>query len=227
MNSKKYLYILVGIIVTLLVLNITSYWNLYNNQLDQNDFFFKKFNFDNEKNVPSIFSSFLLFFASALLLKIAFNNSFINIKKTFWTSLSILFLFLSLDELLRIHEKIGPQFSFLENTSGIFHYAWVIPYGIITTVIGLLYLKPIFKLPRRTLFMFISSGTIFIAGAIGLEMISGWYIGQNEYAQQEIRIIPRFFILYTIEEFMEMLGITLFIYELIRILEIHKTSLQK
>ncbi len=224
MSAKKTLYILLGIIATLLLLNILSFWNLHTNGLEEDTFFFKKFNFDTEKNVPSIFSSVLLFSAAVLLFKIAMTRLTFISKKYFWYSLSIVFLFLALDELLRIHEKIGKLFPVSENTPDVFHYAWVIPYGIVTLCIGILYIKPLLKLPKQTLLLFILAGCIFISGAIGLEMIAGWSISQATETLISVRTTPQFFILYTIEELLEMLGVTLFIYQLIRVLEAYTHS---
>ncbi|MBD1866698.1 hypothetical protein H6F95_05130 [Cyanobacteria bacterium FACHB-471] len=68
------------------------------------------FNVDYENNIPTLFAAFILFLASILLFLVASakrrqNDRFTN----HWRVLSILFLYLSLDELLSIHETINKN----------------------------------------------------------------------------------------------------------------------
>ena len=44
---------------------------------------------------------------------------------------------------------------------------------------GLFKKKIIFSLPRKTLEGFIGSGVIFIMGAVGMEMIGGYYVANS------------------------------------------------
>ncbi|GAA3509368.1 hypothetical protein GCM10022393_22160 [Aquimarina addita] len=224
MNFKKKTGILALIIGILLILNITSYLNVYNNDLPSDTFFFKKFNFDTEKNFPSVFSSLLHLIASILLLSIGLTKLKTKTKKFFWFSLSVVFLFLALDELLRIHEKIGRYMDTMVDKSGIFYYSWLIPYGIAVILLGILYIKPFFRLPRKTIINFIIAGFIFIMGAMGLEMITGSYIDSSNFGNVELKLIPQIFVLYTIEELLEMIGITFFNYELLRFKVTNKIS---
>ena len=223
-KPKKALLFLLSCIGLLLILHIASYINFYVNDLEVKEFFFRKLNLSSERNVPSIFSSFILFIASILLFSIAFSQLKISNNKTLWIFLGILFLFLSLDELLRIHEKIGRWVNKSIETTGIFHYAWVIPYGICLLILSIACFKPLMQLPKETLRNFIISGVIFVSGALGLEMLAGWYIENvadwyisNELITGKIlhRSIP-VFIMYTLEELLEMLGVTYFIYSILK-----------
>lgn len=213
---KKVLLILLGCISVLLLLHLLSYLNLIINDLDKEDFYFRKLDFGEEKNVPSIFSTLLYVVISALLFKITF--SILKIKKHlfFWLTLAIIFLFLGADELLRIHEKVGNAFSSNVETSGVFYYSWVIPYGIAVIVLGIALIKPLFNLPRATLLSFITAGTIFIAGAVGFEMIGGWYVDNYIEDNSMMYLSRAVYILYTIEELLEMIGLSTFIYALLR-----------
>ncbi len=215
-TAKRVLLILSACITLLLVLHIVSYINFYTNQLSTRDFFFRKFNLSEEKNVPSIFSGLLHLTASLLLFKIATIKLKIDKKKFFWISLGVLFLFLGLDELFRIHESVARFMTKNYPTDGAFLYGWVIPYGIAVIIIGLLYLKPLLSLPKRTMLNFVLSGSIFLIGAIGLEMASGWYWTEYNISVEDQHFTIPLFILYTFEELFEMLGISLFIYELWR-----------
>jgi hypothetical protein len=56
------------------------------------------FNFDTEKNIPSLYSSLALATVSVLLFKIAFSRKKSEIDNKLWFALSAIFLFLSMDE---------------------------------------------------------------------------------------------------------------------------------
>jgi len=211
-------------ILVLLVLNIWSYLNIRESSSLEPGLFFKKTNFNTEKNIPSIFSGSLHFIASILLGFIGASALTIKNRKVFWYCLSFLFLFVGLDEILRIHEKLNGYLSSLWETSGIFHYAWVIPYGIAVILIALACFKPLFELPKRTLLNFILSALIFLLGAVGMEMYTGWYIAHENLEGLDIDRMPTIFVLYTIEELLEMLGVGYFIYSLLQFISDYRTK---
>ncbi|MFD2587093.1 hypothetical protein ACFSQJ_09135 [Croceitalea marina] len=126
-----------------------------------------------------------------------------------WRGLSFIFLFLSMDELISIHEPlISIIHSFTNITSGFLYFAWVIPYGISCVLFVFLYLNFLKSLPTKTRMLFIISGITFCIGAIGMELIGGKIfttIGQLSW---------QFALSTTVEETLEMLGICLFIYAL-------------
>jgi hypothetical protein len=212
------------VIGVLLTLNIISYLNLYYNHLDPESFFFRKTNFDEEKNAPSIFSACLHFIASILLTIVGFSKLKIENSKKFWWSLSFVFLFTGMDELLRIHEKIGGSISNTYETSGILHFAWVIPYVLAVFLLALFIFKPLFRLPKKTVINFIVAGFLFILGAVGVEMLTGWYIEHYQLDETKLFRIPDTFILSTIEELLEMLGMSLFVYAILLFLKKYRLS---
>lgn len=203
-------FILSGITLGLLLLNIGSFWNFQHQGGEEIGLFFNQTNFSEEKNLPSIFSSFLHLFASFSLALVGIDKLRIEKRKFFWWFLSFVFLFLSLDELLRIHEKITGQTSYFHENTGT--YLWTIYYGIGSLLLGLVIIKPLFALPPATRNKFILAGAIFIFGAIGMENIAGNYIVLNNIAPVDIITHPDLFIFYTIEETMEMMGVIFFIY---------------
>lgn len=167
------------------------------------------FNFDAEKNIPSFFSTALLLGSSLLLFLIANFEKQLKNPYILWTALACIFLFLSMDEFLSIHERLISPVRNSLNTTGFLHYAWVIPYGIAVIIFITIYLKFLFKLPKQTMVMFLISGAIFLTGAIGFEMLGARHdtlYGINNTTYQ---------LLYTCEELLEMLGISTFIYTLL------------
>jgi hypothetical protein len=73
-------------------------------------------------------------------------------------------------------------------------------------------------LPQRTLSLFVISGTIYVLGALGFELISGFEA--TIHSQNTIL----YAILSTSEEVLEMLGIALFNYSLLEYISEHVNS---
>jgi len=72
-------------------------------------------------------------------------------------------------------------------------------------------------LPKKTLKFFIIAGVVFLTGAVGLELIGGrveelYGIPVEKTFDNSANVLFKF--LYTCEEFLEMLGIIIFIYAL-------------
>lgn len=221
-NPKVVVKVLTALIFLLLLLNVASYLNIYLSNGDSTDLFFRKTNFNEEKNAPSIFSSLLHLFASFLLGLTGRSHLQIKISKKFWFTLSFIFLFLGMDELLRIHEKL--EGNSLEGFSGMFLYNWIIYYGIALIILGFILFKSLLKLPKKTLKGFFFAGIIFLSGAIGVENFTGGYIHLHKLSENLIINTPLVFTLYTIEELLEMIGVSIFIYHLLLFLGQYKNS---
>jgi hypothetical protein len=167
------------------------------------------FNFDAEGNIPALYSSLSLLFASILLSIIGISHKRNSSAYLYWYGLAFIFLFLSIDEAMAIHEPLGRIIRGLLHTSGLLYLAWVIPYGIALMIVFIVYLKFLKRLPKNTMILFVVSGTIFVGSAIGFELLGGRYLelhGSNNLMYS---------LLYTCEEFLEMLGIVIFIYSLL------------
>jgi hypothetical protein len=173
------------------------------------------FDFDAEMNFPTFYSSVTLMISSTLLAIIASCHKKAGNPYRLWGILSIIFLFLSIDEFGSLHERFEAPVLRLLQTSGclelskIFFYAWVIPYALLLFVFVLSYSKFLFKLPKKTMYLFIASGMIYVTGAMGLEILGG--IEDRLHSSSSLVYL----LLCTIEEILEMLGIAIFIYTLL------------
>ncbi|WP_052055236.1 hypothetical protein [Myxosarcina sp. GI1] len=172
----------------------------------------KLFYLNNEKNLPTAYSSLSLLFCSLLLAVIAINKHIRSDRYRFhWTTLSLIFLYLSVDEAISIHEKSIETTRNLLNTTGFFYYAWIIPVMFLLVIFILFYLKFIKRLPQKTRFLFLFAGMLFIVGALGIEMIGAKiYVMQNKSEKNLIYAMVA-----TLEETLEMMGTTVFIYALL------------
>ncbi len=176
------------------------------------------FNFDSEYNIPTSYSSVALLFSSFLLSHIAFKCKILGMPYILWFVLSSIFLFLSIDEVLSIHERLAVPVRDTLGTSGLLYFAWVIPYGVALLAFVMLYTKFLFNLPRKTMVLFLISGTLFVSGAIGFELLGGLEADLNGNDTLFYSIIT------TCEELLEMLGIALFIYTLLTYLNTYLTE---
>ncbi len=168
------------------------------------------FSFDVEGNIPTLYSALSVLFCSAILAlitRVQWHKP--DGKRFYWLGLAILFLLLGLDEGTAIHEKIGTFLESYMDARGALYFLWVVPYGIGTVVLGLIYLKFVWELPKDTRLCFIVAGVVFLTGALGVEMLSAREAELNGYWSLTYSL------LYSLEEMLEMLGIVLFIYALL------------
>jgi hypothetical protein len=166
------------------------------------------FNFNLEKNAPTYFSSLILAVVAMQAAAVAIAN---RGKRYFWhwLGMSVIFLFVSFDELVAVHEKLTRPLRDAFQLSGLLYYAWVIPYAIALFVLAFFYFRFILDLPPKTRFRFILAGGLFVSGAMGLEMIGGAIFDEMGTG----RNLP-YVILMTFEELLEMGATIFFIYTL-------------
>ncbi|NNF02680.1 MAG: hypothetical protein HKN22_08335 [Bacteroidia bacterium] len=169
------------------------------------------FDLDREYNIPTLYSAFLFLIIAVLLFTMYHVR---EIRKISWFFAACLFLFLAVDELMQIHERlIGPMHQQF-GTSGFFYFAWVIPYSI-GFIIICLFLFPVFR-NMKTEFQlrFVVAVAVYLSGAVGMEMVGGAY-----YDHMNGERTLWYELLIGLEEFLEMLGLTLMIYSLLRLLQ--------
>jgi hypothetical protein len=168
------------------------------------------FDFDIEGNIPTLYSACAMLFSASLLWFIArLPQRDRDGSRGYWLGMSFVMAFLAIDEGTMIHEGLS---SFLEDymvAEGFFYFLWVVPYGLATIVLAAVYLRFLGSLPARTRKLFILAGSLFLGGAIGIEMFGAR--AADLYGTASIS----YCVLYTFEEFFEMAGIVLFIYGLL------------
>ncbi len=158
-----------------------------------------------ESNIPTWYSSVLLFSCSLILAWITVvRTAQSDTNRKHWTGLAIVFLYLSMDEAAVIHELINPILTEAYDFQGILFFSWVIPFGIFVIVFFISYLGFLRRLPARYRLSFLASGAVYVGGALGTEFgIAYWYDlhgGDNLV----------YGLLNVIQESMEILGATMF-----------------
>lgn len=173
-----------------------------------------KFYFDQEGNMPSYFSSLLLLAVAVVASLIAAQKRQEN--DTFavqWTGLAVVFLALSVDEAVSFHEVLIEPLLNAYHLSGVLRFPWVLAGGAFTAVFGVLYLKFFLALSPTMKWLFAASGIVYVTGVLGMEMLGGYlFVGFNDFSESSLP----YMLAMTIEETLEMSGVLLFLYTLLR-----------
>ena len=169
------------------------------------------FNLSRENNFPSYFSAILLLIAALL-----FYFTHRSVKQAegkwqhHWWLLSLVMVFLSVDEAVQLHERLttisGQLFTQLD--IGFFSFAWVIPYTILFLIVGAYFLRFVLTLANRTRNLFIAAGLFYVGGALGFEFLEGQEVYNNGHTHT-------YWLMITVEELMEMTGVIILIYALL------------
>ncbi len=216
-SARKALHLLIGLSMILVVLHFVSrliieFTHPFPGSLP--DLVQQKLNLDGELNLSSWFGQLLHFVAAGLLLLIGFAKS--KAKRPYarhWLVLGLIFLFISFDEASQIHELMAAPVRVLLNIeSGPLLFAWVIPALLALLVLGLFFIRFWRHLPSRTRYLFLAALVVFVSGAAGMEIVAADY-----YSQAGPIAASQFFYacLTGIEEAMEMIGASIFIYSLL------------
>ena len=141
------------------------------------------FDLDREGNIPTLFASWMCLLNGGLLATTAVLARQRGRRDwPYWMGLAVIFVFLSVDELWSIHETLTLPVRDALGVSGVFHFAWVIPYGIAVIVIGTAYLRFLVGLRRDVRWSFLTAAALYVGGAIGIEMLGGQHasrVGEN------------------------------------------------
>lgn len=135
------------------------------------------FNLSFEGNLPTWYSSLLLLVCALLLLLIAHLSAAAGLPyPRHWRVLGLIFLYISIDEAVMIHESLNAPLRSVLAVGGIFYFAWVIPFAAFLLLLLLAYLKFLLHLPRRFGALFVLAGAVYVGGALGTELpIGAWY----------------------------------------------------
>jgi len=165
---------------------------------------------DEEGNIPAWYSASLLLLCSLLLAAIgAVTRHQQRSYVAHWLILSLVFLFLSLDETAQLHERSIEPLRNAFGTTGFLYYAWIVPAGVCVILLALGYLRFLATLPRRTSRLFLLAGAVFVGAAIGIEAVSAKHASLPGEKDLTYHLIV------TAEEMFEMAGLVLFIYALL------------
>lgn len=170
----------------------------------------RRFDLDLENNVPAWFSSMGLLVASGLLGLIAIGKRRAGCRfRWHWGWLAVIFLVLSIDEAVYMHEILRGPLHKRWQLDGLLFFAWVIPGTIAVLLFGAAYWRFLLHLEGRTRALFVAAFTCYVGGALGLEAVGGALVQVHGY--ESLRYSAVMFC----EEILEMTGVAIFIYALV------------
>lgn len=165
----------------------------------------KFFNIDAETNLPSWYSSTLLAVAGLSALEVGRRKLVARATwRWHWAIIGLGFLYLSLDELVSLHEKLPVGWV---PDVGPLKYAWVVIALPLALAAGLFYIRFLMAQPKRISRLLVLAAFFYLFGAAGFEMIgstlssagvdeAGMLYGTSQH----------------IEEAMEMTGVSILLY---------------
>jgi hypothetical protein len=132
-----------------------------------------------------------------------------------WRALGAIFVFLSCDEIVGLHEQLGDWVREQVTTGGPLLWAWVIPYSAFAAAAALAYVPFLRHLPPDSLRRFLAAGALFVGGALVLEMVQAWIVDARGRGGGPVSVLA------VIEETAELAGAIFFLYALLEHLAIH------
>jgi hypothetical protein len=171
-------------------------------------------NMDWEGNIPTAFSALDLLLAALLLFSLSHRDSHEGGPwRTRYLGLGGLFLFLACDELFGLHERLSTTITRHAHTHSRLALGTVLLALVILPLIGVFFGRWLLALPRRLALVMLLSAAMFLAGAVGMEVVS---IGYASVRGTKATLMYQMLAL--LEEALEMIGIALFNYALLELL---------
>lgn len=169
-----------------------------------------------EGNFPAFYSALQLLACALVLASIARVSWRTNSRWRFhWALLSLGFLYLAFDEAAQLHELLSI-IGRAAATGPTNHAVWVGPAMVAVVPIGLAFVPFVLALSSKTALLMVVSGMLFLSGAVGLEVIQA----ENEDVEG-----LAYHCLVVVEETLEMLGIALFLFTVLRVLATQVTAI--
>jgi len=159
--------------------------------------------------VPTWFASAILAAAGILAFALA-SRADGRADRLAWIGLGVLGFLLSIDEVATIHERWGDIARGTPLSSDALGYSWVLGGLVLAGLVLVLYLPFLIRLDARTRWLLIAAGAVFVAGAVGLEIVNGTI----ELADPDGDRVLLWSLLTGVEEFLEFIGASLLVYAL-------------
>lgn len=231
LDVRKFALFQIWVVTSLVILGFLTFLLAHVLDINTSDYrsienFLVIFDVGKEQSIPTWFSIINLLLSSLLLFcHFIQNKNSGNSNRNYWLLLSVLFLFLSIDEAASLHNLPGSLSWYITNRPDLFPqfmpeffraigvgqellstHPWV-PYGLLFVVlVGIAFIPFLFSIPLRLSLLLVLSGGIFVSGSVGLEVVAAW-MEQTSYAPRGTFV--RNLAVLT-EEAMEMYAIVLF-----------------
>lgn len=165
--ARALLAVLAAILVLRLFVRLTDRMNLIGETLWR-----RLSNVEAQVAFPTWFSAVLLLTTAVLFFLIARRERRQGgRKRRHWAGLAIVFLILSIDEVLSFQQALRGPFRQALRLEGVAYYAWVVPAVGVSLILVLVYARFLVQLPARIRTRIVLSGLLFLAGEVGMELV--------------------------------------------------------
>lgn len=183
-------YTRVLLIVTLVLVSVHLGLYYYNYEVEELPWLLLQlFDLDEENNLPTWFSGFLLLNCATFLF--IYSKSALLQKKQYWGFMAAGFLLLAIDEVAGLHETFNSSTEI----------NWALPGAILVLLVALALVPFLLSLRRGLALRMIFSGFIYISGAIIVELLS------EDMDSESLN----YMLAVALEEGLEMMGALLFL----------------
>lgn len=166
---------------------------------------------DRESNLPTWFQSGLLATCAVLFWTAGDDAVAARAHRVLpWRGLALVFTYLSIDELVMLHERADEPLQRMFGTSGALLWAWVLLAAPLVLIFALAYVPFLLGLPPATRAGLVLAGAVYVGGAIGMEMVGSHFFALGGLES------PAYQLSATLEEALEMSGLVLAIATLVR-----------
>ncbi len=210
-SPKRAALALAGVTTFLTLVSFVGY--LFEASLGE---FVKLISVGSDTSLPAWYSSLALLLCCMLLAVIAVARRRTGGRFALrWAGLSLIFLYLSADEMLRLHERasdkvVQPAFRYLGvQAEGLLNYPWIALYAPLVLVFAFAYFGFWIALPAKTRFLFLAAAALFVGGGIGVEAFNALY--DDLYGHEDLVAEA----MTHLEELFEMMGVVVFVYALL------------
>jgi len=207
---------LAAIVGSLSLLGLLAIWLQFNlhDPSKVEAFLVKQINLDAEVNLATWVAVLLLFSSAALLALIASTASLRGEGQRAWWLLSAIFLAMSLDEFVSLHERVGRLVHHAVGLPGLPSFGWLLPAAVLLLVFLWGFARFLRDLPAPARRRFVGAGTVYVLGAFGVESVSAFYLGDGSTWD------PVYMLITWAEESLELIGLALFVHALVWYLDL-------
>jgi hypothetical protein len=213
---KRLLLVLTLLVSSLALVNVSIQFSSY--ILGYGDLlrYARLLTFEGSAKIPKWLASSNLLICALLLATIACAKTRQGDRfSRHWVGLSFIFCAISLEEAVGFHELATVPLRSALHATGFLYHSWTIVGLIFTPILALIYCNFFFHLPLKTRQLFLLAATLYVGGALGMEILRGPY--NAVYGDQNMLAA----MLKMLEELFQMFGIVAFIYALLSYLSIY------
>ena len=178
------------------------------------------FSLDEEANVPTLVSALVLLSCSIALALTGRGAAGTGMARGWWV-LSAAFLFLAFDENAQIHETLSVITGILVQAAWMPAFPWIFLYAVAVLALGIALLPWFLKLDRGTQIRFAFAGTIYVGGALGMEVMESAFYQMTDptlsaEGWERLSSSLGFTLMTSLQECLEYGGAAYFLYVLVK-----------